>query len=137
MTQNEKDILLKDLCGRLPYGVNMATSYGTGVLTSIRINDSIEKLGINIDSSFIRRFSVDDVKPYLFPLSSMTEEQKEELNNIFDLDVEIAIAHIKKGIPNLFTGLNRLNWFIKNHFDIYGLIPMGLANDATGLNIYA
>ena len=137
MTQNEKDIFLKDLCARLPYRVNMATSYGTGLLTSIRINDSVEKLGINIDPSLIRMFSVDDVKPYLFPLSSMTEEQKEELNDMFDLDVEVAITHIKNGTPNYFTGINRLNWFIKNHFDIYGLIPMGLANDATGLNIYA
>lgn len=137
MTQNEKDIFLKDLCARLPYGVNMATSYGTGLLTSIRINDSVEKLGINIDPTLIRMFSVDDVKPYLFPLSSMTEEQKEELNVIFDLDVEVAITHIKNDTPNYFTGINRLNWFIKNHFDIYGLIPMGLANDATGLNIYA
>lgn len=66
----------------------------------------------------------------------LTLEQKEELNVLFDLDVEVAITHIKNDTPNFFTGLNRLNWFIKNHFDIYGLIPMGLANDATGLNIY-
>jgi hypothetical protein len=66
----------------------------------------------------------------------MTEGQKEELNDIFDLDVEVAIMHIKNDIPNYLSGINRLNWFIKNHFDIYGLIPMGLAIDATGLNIY-
>lgn len=136
MSQNEKDLLLKDLCARLPYGVNMATSYGKGLLTSIRINDSVEKIGVNIDPVLIRMFSVNDVKPYLFPVSSMTEEQKEELNDIFDLDVEVAIMHIKNGIPNYFTGINRLNWFLRNHFDIYGLIPMNLAIDATGKNIY-
>ena len=136
MTQEQKELLLKDLCARLPYGVNMATSYGTGLLTSIRINDFDAKLVINTDPTLIRTFSVDDVKPYLFPPSSMTEEQKEELNDITNLDIEIAISHIKNDIPNYITCLNRLNWLLKNHFDIYGLIPMGLANDATGKNIY-
>ena len=136
MTQEQKELLLKDLCARLPYGVNMATSYGTGLLTSIRINDFDAKLVINTDPTLIRTFSVDDVKPYLFPPSSMTEEQKEELNDITNLDIEIAISHIKNDTPNYITCLNRLNWLLKNHFDIYGLIPMGLANDATGKNIY-
>ena len=136
MSQNEKELILRDLCMRLPYGVNMATGYGIGLLTSIRINDFDEKLGINIDPTFIRMFSVNDVKPYLFPFSSMTEEQKKELNDITNLDIEIAISHIKNDTPNYVTGLNRLNWLLKNHFDIYGLIPMGLAEDATNKNIY-
>ena len=79
---------------------------------------------------------VEFVKPYLFPPSSMTEEQKEELNDITDLDIDIAISHIKNGTPNYVTSLNRLAWLLKNHFDIYGLIPMGLANDATELSVY-
>ena len=147
MTQEQKDLLLKDLCARLPYSVKayvknwskLDRKYYEGVYTVESIHPSLNTILV-----YSERFSVEvivgyddyEIKPYLFPLSSMTEEQKEELNNIFDLDVEIAITHIKNDTPNYFTGLNRLNWFIKNHFDIYGLIPMDLAIDATGKNIY-
>ena len=152
MTQSDKDLLLKDLCARLPYGVKIALK-NNGAYHHENIakkgDVTIEILkGFNGNYFSIRHtnpldwdwydddIDIEDIKPYLFPISSMTEEQKEELNVIFDLDVEVAITHIKNDTPNFFTGLNRLNWFIKNHFDIYGFIPMGLANDATGLNIY-
>ena len=125
-TQEEKDLLLKDLCARLPYGV---------ILNCCEIVN--EPLTLISHKGLVNNdYDIDEVKPYLFPLSSMTEEQKEELNDITDLDIDIAISNIKNDIPNYLTSLNRLNWFIKNHFDIYGLIPMGLAIDATGLNIY-
>lgn len=135
MTHEQKDILFKDLCARLPYGIKTEIKYydGTWELLAIYTNGTTyasRDIGYPIETWF------EHCKPYLFPTSSMTEEQKEELNDIFDLDVEVAITHIKNDTPNFFTGLNRLNWFIKNHFDIYGLIPMGLANDATGKNIY-
>ena len=139
MTQNEKNLLLKDLCARLPYGVKFVIDNDQNnvrTLNGIREDIPYEDWQMCAFARGISAIPIEDIKPYLFPLSSMTDEQKEELNNIFDLDVEIAITHIKNGIPNLFTGLNRLNWFIKNHFDIYGLIPMGLATDATDKNIY-
>ena len=143
MTQNEKDLVLKDLCARLPYGVNMATGYGRGVLTSIRINDSNERLGINIDPTLIRMFSVNDVKPYLFPLSSMTEEQWIDTPyanlNKFTFDsfkCGCSTLAFETYEVNLSYVVEFINWCYKNHFDVYGLIPMGLANDATGLNIY-
>ena len=148
MTPEQKDLLLKDLCARLSYDIKFPITWPDPITsepieTTGTISD-INRYGI---VSFVWDYEgqeilqkndlhIKDVKPYLFPMSSMTEEQKVELNNIFDLDVEVAITHIKNGTPNLFTGLNRLNWFIKNHFDIYDLIPMGLAIDATGLGIY-
>ena len=132
MTQNDKDLLLKDLCARLPYGVKIqSTDENIITLTGIILPNHYTT--INGVYSFC---DCCPMKPYLFPISSMTEEQKEELNDIFDLDVEVAIMHIKNDIPNYLTGINRLNWFLRNHFDIYGLIPMNLAIDATGLNIY-
>ena len=157
MTQEEKDLLIKDLCARLPYGTKYEVDgFNPNVkCRNGKLDDNVwDALSLIIDTEseyhelcHIKHINPDGIiyhnyvhfsrlKPYLFPLSSMTEEQKEELNEIFDLDVEIAITHIKNGIPNLLTGLNRLNWFIKNHFDIYELIPMGLAIDATGKNIY-
>ena len=115
MTQADKELLLKDLCARLSHGVNIATGYGRGLLTSIRINDSNEKLGINIDPTLIRMFSVNDVKPYLFPLSKVVEEIVTTSNKHIAVNVD---------------------FFHKNHIDYRGLIEKGLANDATGLNIY-
>lgn len=137
MTQEQKDLLLKDLCARLPYGVKFACN--KNIYTAKGLDLIVTDGGdweYAVTAKGIAPIEIDFIKPYLFPLSSMSEEQKKELNVIFDLDVEVAITHIKNDTPNFFTGLNRLNWFIKNHFDIYGLIPMGLANDATGLNIY-
>ena len=134
MTQEQKDLLLKDLCSRLPYGVKVQSySYEDDI-------ETVETL-YNIDSDgYMSTLECDTLKnitkPYLFPLSSMTEEQREKLNEIIDLEVEVAISHIKNDTPHWTVGLTRLNWFFKNHFDIYDLIPMGLAIDATGLNIY-
>lgn len=141
MTQEQKDLLLKDLCARLPYGVKVAflnedLTHHSEPKTLIRI-ECINNLNYSrLEDEDGNTTIVEFVKPYLFPFSSMTEEQKKELNDITDLDIEIAISHIKNDTPNYVTCLNRLNWLLKNHFDIYDLIPMGLANDATGLNIY-
>ena len=126
MTQEQEKLLIKDLCARLPYGVILNCC---GIVSETLTRISYKGL-VNDD------YDIDEVKPYLFPMSSMTEEQTKELNDIFDLDIEVAITNIKNDTPNYITNLNRLNWLLKNHFDIYGLIPMGLANDATGLNIY-
>ena len=143
MTQNEKDLLIKDLCARLPYGVKC--------IEKTPIEDFKDKNLWDIDrvraDTFMFGMSncyvcygqyddIDNIKPYLFPLSSMTEEQKVEFDKMSELDIEYTITQIKNDAPNWTSGLNRFNWLLKNHFDVYGLIPMGLANDATGLNIY-
>ena len=149
MTQTEKELLLKELCMRLPHGVNVATPFGTGLLTSVRLNNSVEKIGVNNDPVLIRMFSANDVKPYLFPLSSMTEEQFEELKAFADLTYEGNTLELVEWdstcdktlefwleeIPS-YCVIKVFDWLNKNHFDYRGLIPMGLANDATGKNIY-
>ena len=133
MTQNEKDLLLKDLCARLPYGVKVQVDNHCWV--DFR-KDIPVKLTLDNSYRILLGVTLGYVKPCLFPLSSMSEEQKKELNDITNLDIEIAISHIKNDTPNYVTSLNRLNWLLKNHFDIYDLIPMGIAIDATGKNIY-
>jgi hypothetical protein len=110
MTREEKDILLKDLCARLPYGVK------------ISVNDKIETLQGIIEYEEFLSSDITEVKPYLLPISSMTEEQQ--------IDFTKFIANGIHG-PNILY-----DWYNRNHFDYRGLIPMGLANDATGLNIY-
>ena len=122
MTQEDKELLLRDLCARLPYGIK-ASYYG--VEEERETWDVIE--GITLDGYVdIGQYSlpIEGIKPYLFPLSSMTEEQKSQYNFyltriVFAYDASLLI-----------------DWLNKNHFDYRGLIKKGLAIDATGLNIY-
>ena len=125
MKQEDKDLLLQDLCGRLPYGVKCSHPYGIGKLESI----AKEEHGIDVtfktpDDNY---YSIDDCKPYLFPLSSMTEEQMDEYDNLKQ-DIWDKLKDWKCA--------KLLDWLNKNHFDYRGLIEKGLAIDATGLNIY-
>ena len=136
MTQEQKDLLLKELCARLPYEVKIYVDDNVEIFEGINILDNVIEYGSWLSCE------VEEVKPLLFPLSSMTEEQKDEYDKMTELDIEYTITQIKNDSiiwndsPIWTTGLNRYNWLIKNHFDIYGLIPMGLAIDATGLDIY-
>ena len=88
-----------------------------------------------------RTAPIEDVKPYLFPMSSMTEKQEEELKNIYySYNGMFQYAErIFDRIP--FSKMKYFpyqieEFFNRNHFDYRGLIPKGLAKDATGLNIY-
>ena len=134
MTQNEKDILLKDLCARLPYKVKVQDTY----------YNSLEPAPIwllDLDAQSVRLFadegyqSIEYIKPYLFPLSSMTEEQKQEFNSYFVSVPYYGDNEKEHVVPYYFVEL-LMEFFHKNHIDNNGLIPMGLAIDATGLNIY-
>lgn len=127
MTQ-EKDLLLKDLCMRIPYGVKVQV-----------FNHSVETVEtlyqIDLDG-YISTIEGDELKysykPYLFPVSSMTEEQKKE----FDQLIELELKAINDEIDPIQATAFEVNFYNKHHFDWRGLIPMGLAIDATGLNIY-
>ena len=126
MTQEEKDLLLKDLCSRLPYKpIVQINDCGIWNLRGIDHDDSAELRdsvivwkGKNYPSSK-NSFPIINCKPYLFPLSSMTEEQKNEW--MYDSSYSIS---------------NSIDWLNKKYFDYRGLIEKGLAIDATGLNIY-
>lgn len=115
--------------------------------------DEIE--GITIDGYVdIGPYSlpIERITPFLFPLSSITEEQEQELITITNGKFRYMWGVITNAIPRKNTsewcvsenafidGMEVINilyiWLLKNHFDINGLIPMGLANDATVLDIY-
>jgi hypothetical protein len=136
MTQEDKELLLKDICARLPYGVK-ARVYN-------HWSDDVQDETITIENlhQLIKTFSIEDIKPYLFPLSSMTEEQKRELKDLISQQTKILIEQLKNDDCGIdcgkyhFHSLLELEWCIKNHFDYRGLIPKGLALDATGLGIY-
>ena len=132
MTQENKDLLLRDLSARLPYKVKCVSGVDDAILIIEGINPNCngasevqvtyERSGINFDTK------ISSIKPFLFPLSSMTSEQKREYVHIVAKCSTIASPQL--------AGMTIQDWFDKNHFDYRGLIPMGLANDATGLNIY-
>ena len=123
MTQENKDLLLKDLCARLPYGVWIERK-----LKSCKFG---AKCMLNAhDISAIEREQYEFCKPYLFPLSSMTDEQMKEY-----LSTKHKITK-SSGKFMYLDSTNTIDFYNKHHFDWRGLIPMDLANDATGKNIY-
>lgn len=121
MTQEEKNLLLKDLCARLPYGVKY--NYDGYIGCDYTMN----QVDCNtVDCTFL----IESVKPYIFPLSSMTEEQIKEC-----LSTKHKITR-SSGKDMYLDSPNTIIYYLKNHFDYNGLIPLGLAIDATDKNIY-
>lgn len=142
MTQEDRQILLKDLCARVSYGVKV--QYMNNIFAIEYVSPMYGEVKLDISDNWT--VGVSEVKPYLFPFSSITDEQKSELNKKFNVqflgnDI-YSIHHHSEGYwdddleLDLQDWLWFINWCHKNHFDIYGLIPMGLALDATGLNVY-
>ena len=126
----DKELLLKDLCARLPYDTVCQVEFkNNGRYESKNMILS----GIFKDEAYftIENGSVysNDYKPYLFPLTSITEEQK-----MFLKQQNWCIAISTRGTVE--TTIEGIDWLNKNHFDYRGLIKRGLAIDATGLNIY-
>lgn len=145
MTQEDKDLLLRDLCCRLLYRVRMFEIESINDIQSHLTLYSItnkESVICITPSGGIIGSSIDAFKPYLFPISSMTEEQREEFLNIQTEERQIllnALIEYKSGkydkIP-IIAPYKQIDWLNKNHFDYRGLIERGLAIDCTNLNIY-
>lgn len=129
MTQEEKQLQLIDLCGRLPYGViidykenefesphwKIKTIYPETLDGWIGYD---KRVGAGSESGS-RPFKIGEVKPYLRPMSSMTEEERKYYNAIVQLvqDGEVYEYEV-------------VDWLSSHHFDYRGLIPMGLALEA-------
>ena len=135
MTQEDKKLLLKDLCARLPYGVKVKLGDNPNIFDleyrikfAVMYGDS-DKLEDILD--------ITNIKPYLLPLSSMDEEQKREYNR---WKHDIPVCHYEYGDVveeiELYDSPESFEYLIENHFDYRGLIPKGLAIDATDKNIY-
>lgn len=142
MTQEQKDLkdlLLKDLCARLPYGVKISVDDKVETVQGINILDTVVEYDSWLSSD------IEEVKPYLFPLSNMTEEQYKEWGDLAGEPLDEILTRNAKGeimstlehhLLVAKSSTEPVNYCYKNHFDINGLIPKGLANDATNLNIY-
>ena len=137
MTQEERMLLIKDLSARLPYAVTVEHTSGfRGTLHDITVYHVYDENDNVHDAICYTDFfgDEDDIhieyfKPYLFPLSSMTEEQ------MFDF-ATVQAENCKGSYPTLSECSAIIDWGYKHHFDVNNLIEKGLAIDATGLNIY-
>lgn len=110
MTQEDKELLLKDLCARLPYGV--------------KVKCRRETLTFNVNWFKVFQYHLDEIKPYLRPMSSMTEEENKEFWEIVDN---------YGSDTNAFDGFelgDDVDWLNTHHFDYRGLIEKGLALEA-------
>lgn len=132
MTQEEKEMLIKDLCGRLPYGVIVQVNdglRGTYDRRLVQVFCDRVSCSVNVCNPLKECICIDSVKPYLRQLSSMTEEEKKEYGKVCELDTEILANHPMNGEP--FPALyNSQDWLNKNMFDYRGLIEKELAKAA-------
>lgn len=127
MNQKEKQLLIKDLCARLLYGVICRLSDKSADVSIT------EKLGLGGLDHFI--YGTMDVLPYLRSMSSMTEEEKKDLSKVlnyeFYIDDDFAlVAEDDRHRIRLELCDSYINWLLAHHFDFRGLIPMGLALEA-------
>ena len=133
MIQEDKNLLFKDLCARLPYGTKCIvtksrTEEGQKGDVGRIVRVCLEGVDCIDNTVFFSEFG--NFKPYLFPLSSMTKEQRQELESLMEVTTVPAWGEILSPTTEYY------DWLNKNHFDYRGLIEKGLAIDATGLNIY-
>lgn len=144
MTQEEKALLLKDLSGRLPYGVMYETEYGPRIINDLFIYSNGPVYTDHAVGEYNQIYGVElqHIKPYLRPMSSMTEEERNKFNILWENDWDRALGNQienewdKEGYENdtkrleLIACANAIDWLNSHHFDHRGLIPMGLALEA-------
>ena len=126
MTQKDKELLLKDLCARLPYGVKIYFGGIPKLLTSITVKPGYTEILVEGEygkaaycdfistynnKEYLQEEIAEKCKPYLRPMSSMTEEEKAEFLSL----------------PMKVYSMNSFDWLNTHHFDYRGLIELGLA----------
>lgn len=135
MNEQDKELLFIDLLGRIPYNLKceykdelyeiIGYAHGRVVLVKPFMSSTISPL-------------IEEVKPYLFPMSSMTEEQREEYESLCIKETSectdlYSIIFTK---DYYYDTIESIDFLYKNHIDIRGLIPKGLGIDSSNLNIY-
>ena len=119
MAQKQKDKLIKYLCMALPYGVRV--NYG-----------GYEGCDYKLTLTTLQDFPIEDLKPYLRPMSSMTDE---EFNEWFGAYYAAAEEEMKCSQPLVCASIigydAKFGWLLAKHFDFMGLIPMGAAIEVT------
>lgn len=153
MTLQDKQLLLVDICGKLPYGVKVLYK---GEVKEIQYIEPLYNELKLLDTSFYT-IGIEEVKPYLRPIPSMTEEEKEELLNhvlggecveYFHIAYDCSIDGNQEAEQDLYnlnlhwinfgplTTASYIDWLNKKMFDFRGLIPKSLALSTEEFNPY-
>lgn len=120
--KDDRDLLFTDICARLKY--NVKVRYKCFHVHSVQGLTSNGLIVLRDETDKPITTDIKNIQSYLFPLSSMTEEQ--------NLEYLRTCMGGNASVPTLES----FDWLNKNHFDYRGLIPLGMAIDATNLNIY-
>lgn len=130
MKQEEKELLLKDLCSRLPYGVKVKTPYNDANLAGV-----VNRKGVRKDIDYVdvvtdkQTYPIRYIKPYLRPMSSMTKEENKEMYHdcyIVSIDFDRRTTDMV-AVPN---STKIVDWLNAHNFDHHNLIEKGLALEA-------
>ena len=128
MTQEEKQLLLVDLCARLPYGVKVLSPWEKDGPCELSKIDLISNRQIRVFEDW---FSVEDVRPYLRPLSSMTKKEYKELEQVLEIELNyLESDEVGHTVNSVASSSFEIDFYNKNHFDYRGLIEKGLALEA-------
>ena len=144
MSTEEKQLLLADLSARLPYGVichyNCVAEYDTMVIQTANCVNKLEgiipfngQIGYMVGGDKVNALS-GDIKPYLRPMSSMTEEEEIEFEKIFEIELKALESPEGHTIESAASSVFAIDFYNKNHFDYRGLIEKGLAIAVTKEN---
>ncbi len=120
MTQEENELLLKEISARLPYG--LIVQYKRKTFEPYSEYTADEK--VEIDDMLHHRLKVLDCKPYLRPMSSMTEQESEKFEEFLELQSEYTTG------ADIRFKYDMFDWLNSRHFDYRGLIEKGLALEA-------
>ena len=124
MKQEDRDLLLKDLSARLPYGVICTDSrHGDSRITQIDINPTNNEISVYY-WDFDEYGFIENCKPYLRPMSSMTEEEQIKFSSLCELTTDV------NGEKVWSVKVVGYDWLNQHHFDYRGLIDKGLDLEA-------
>ena len=120
MTKEERDLVWRDLVARIPYGVKVKDTYYTSLepTTPWLVDHILQEVRLYADENWQ---SIEHIKPYLRPMSSMTEEEDRCFRDVSN--------HSHYGLPcEQYAG--SIDWLNSHHFDYRRLIEKGLALEA-------
>ena len=139
MNEEYKKLKLIDLCARLLYGVILKVSLYDEKVDNARLTGIDEDGYLTVDFPADCAFDIEEVKPFLRSISSMTEEEKEELKTLFDAEeiTSDSICYLEGGTLEEYLShisysfcSKIIDWLNRHHFDYRGLIEKGLALEA-------
>ena len=121
MEDTKKNILLKEICSRLPYSEHNGKLF---VIEGLKNLNQVLAFEADVTWSYVRAINIDEIKLVLRPMDSMSEEEKSEFYRLlFNLE-KVCFRDLIKGDDSISP---IIDWLLKNNFDFRGLFQMGIA----------